>query len=101
MKNAPHQVRGRNSVCVCVFFQDPLSISVSVLTLLRSGPGSYDLFERGLAQLSFKQAFFARSRKGGFGSTVQRDFIYNKELLKSPGPAQYEVRTTIITASRR
>uniref|UniRef100_A0A3B5KNP8 Sperm tail PG-rich repeat containing 2 n=1 Tax=Takifugu rubripes TaxID=31033 RepID=A0A3B5KNP8_TAKRU len=54
------------------------------------GPGSYDLFERGLAQLSFKQAFFARSRKGGFGSTVQRDFIYNKELLKSPGPAQYE-----------
>lgn len=87
---------------MCVFVQDPLSISVSVLTLLRPGPGSYDLFERGLAQLSFKQAFFARSRKGGFGSSVQRDFIfYNKELLKSPSPAQYEVRATVSAASRR
>uniref|UniRef100_H3DEE5 Sperm tail PG-rich repeat containing 2 n=1 Tax=Tetraodon nigroviridis TaxID=99883 RepID=H3DEE5_TETNG len=55
------------------------------------GPGSYDLFQRGFAQLSLKQASFARTRKGGFGSTVQRDFIFhNKELLKGPGPAQYQ-----------
>ncbi|CAG08419.1 unnamed protein product [Tetraodon nigroviridis] len=59
------------------------------------GPGSYDLFQRGFAQLSLKQASFARTRKGGFGSTVQRDFIFhNKELLKGPGPAQYQVRET-------
>lgn len=75
---------------------------VCVLTRLCSGPGSYDLFECGLAQLSFKQAFFARTRKGGFGSTVQRDFIfYNKELLKGPSPAQYEVRAAVSTASLR
>lgn len=74
-------------------------MSVRVLTLLRSGPGSYDMFESGLAQLSFKQAFLARTKKGGFGSTVQRDFIFhNTELLKSPSPAQYEVRATIGTA---
>lgn len=67
----------------------------SALTLLCSGPGSYDLFQRGLAQLGFKQAFVARTRKGGFGSTVQRDFIFhNKELLKGPGPAQYVVKET-------
>lgn len=69
---------------------------VRVLTLLRSGPGSYDLLESGLAQLSFKQAFLARTKKGGFGSTVRRDFVFhNKEMLKSPSPAQYEVRPTI------
>lgn len=73
---------------------------VHVLTLLRSGPGSYDLFESGLAQLSFKQAFLARTKKGGFGSTVQRDFIFhNEEMLNSPSPAQYEVRPTIGAAS--
>lgn len=87
-------------MCVCA--GSCVRVRESVLTLFRSGPGSYDLFERGLAQLSFKQAFFTRSRKGGFGSTVQRDLIfYNKELLKSPSPAQYEVRATISTVSRR
>lgn len=65
------------------------------------GPGSYDLFQCCLAQLSFKQALFGGLvepkplGKGGFGSTVQRDFIFhNKEPLKGPGPAQYEVRET-------
>ncbi|XP_040011518.1 sperm-tail PG-rich repeat-containing protein 2 isoform X2 [Xiphias gladius] len=55
------------------------------------GPGSYNVFEQGLAQESFKKAFLERSRKGGFGSTAQRNsFFYNKESIEAPSPGQYE-----------
>ncbi|XP_060894896.1 sperm-tail PG-rich repeat-containing protein 2 [Labrus mixtus] len=55
------------------------------------GPGSYNVFEQGLACESFKRAFFERTRKGGFGSTVQRNSIFNnKESIQAPSPGQYE-----------
>ncbi|XP_071339187.1 sperm-tail PG-rich repeat-containing protein 2 [Trachinotus anak] len=55
------------------------------------GPGSYNVFEQGLAQESFKKAFLGRSRKGAFGSTAQRNsFFHNKESIEAPGPGQYE-----------
>lgn len=99
MNNVPRQVRETVCVCVCVYcaegWRNHAVHILGAVTPLCSGPGSYDLFRPGLAQLSFKQALLARTRKGGFGSTVQRNFIFhNKELLKGPGPAQYEVRVT-------
>ncbi|XP_034548886.1 sperm-tail PG-rich repeat-containing protein 2 isoform X2 [Notolabrus celidotus] len=55
------------------------------------GPGSYNVFERSLASESFKKAFLERTRKGGFGSTAQRNFIFhNKESIDAPSPGQYE-----------
>uniref|UniRef100_UPI0037E895CE sperm-tail PG-rich repeat-containing protein 2 n=1 Tax=Semicossyphus pulcher TaxID=241346 RepID=UPI0037E895CE len=55
------------------------------------GPGSYDVFEQGLACESFKKAFLERTRKGGFGSTAQRNSIFhNKESIEAPSPGQYE-----------
>ncbi|GLD54046.1 sperm-tail PG-rich repeat-containing protein 2 isoform X1 [Lates japonicus] len=55
------------------------------------GPGSYNVFEQGLARESFKKAFLERSRKGGFGSTAQRNcFFHNKESIEAPSPGQYE-----------
>ncbi|TMS03641.1 Sperm-tail PG-rich repeat-containing protein 2, partial [Larimichthys crocea] len=55
------------------------------------GPGSYNVFDYGLARESFKKAFFERTRKGGFGSTSQRNsFLDNKELIEAPSPGQYE-----------
>ncbi|KAG7223430.1 hypothetical protein INR49_015533 [Caranx melampygus] len=55
------------------------------------GPGSYNVFEQGLAQESFKKAFLERQRKGGFGSTAQRtSFFHKKELIEVPTPGQYE-----------
>ncbi|XP_035495663.1 sperm-tail PG-rich repeat-containing protein 2 isoform X6 [Scophthalmus maximus] len=55
------------------------------------GPGSYDVFDQGLAQESFKKALSERSRKGGFGSTAQRNsFFHNKESMDAPSPGQYE-----------
>ncbi|XP_068616924.1 sperm-tail PG-rich repeat-containing protein 2 [Brachionichthys hirsutus] len=55
------------------------------------GPGSYNVFEHGLAQDSFKKAFLGRTRKGGFGSTAQRNSIFhNKESTEVPSPGQYE-----------
>ena len=62
------------------------------LYVLCPGPGSYNVFDYGLAQDSFKKAFFERTRKGGFGSTVQRNSIFlNKESIEAPSPGQYEV----------
>ncbi|XP_075903320.1 sperm-tail PG-rich repeat-containing protein 2 isoform X2 [Nelusetta ayraudi] len=56
------------------------------------GPGSYDVFGHSLAQESFKKAFFERSRKGGFGSSAQRNFIFpSRESMEAPSPAQYQV----------
>uniref|UniRef100_A0A3P8W881 Sperm tail PG-rich repeat containing 2 n=1 Tax=Cynoglossus semilaevis TaxID=244447 RepID=A0A3P8W881_CYNSE len=61
------------------------------------GPGSYNVFEQGLAQGSFKKAFLEQSKKGGFGSTAQRtSFFHNKESIKAPSPGQYEVGQSII-----
>lgn len=68
------------------------------LVLLHSGPGSYDVSERSLAQESFKKAFFERTKKGGFGTSAQRDFVFvSRESMEAPGPGQYEVRTSITT----
>ncbi|XP_036954341.1 sperm-tail PG-rich repeat-containing protein 2 [Acanthopagrus latus] len=56
------------------------------------GPGSYNVFEYGLAQQSYKKAFLERNMKGGFGSTAQRSsFPHNKESIKVPSPGQYEI----------
>ncbi|XP_070820107.1 sperm-tail PG-rich repeat-containing protein 2 [Chaetodon trifascialis] len=55
------------------------------------GPGSYNVFEHGLARESFKKAFLERTRKGGFGSTAERSCIFhNKESIEAPSPGQYE-----------
>uniref|UniRef100_A0A8P4KFC2 Sperm tail PG-rich repeat containing 2 n=1 Tax=Dicentrarchus labrax TaxID=13489 RepID=A0A8P4KFC2_DICLA len=55
------------------------------------GPGSYNVFEHGLARESFKKAFLERSRKGGFGSSAERNSIFhNKESIEAPSPGQYE-----------
>ncbi|KAF1389214.1 hypothetical protein PFLUV_G00071110 [Perca fluviatilis] len=55
------------------------------------GPGSYNVFEHGLARESFKKAVLERTRKGGFGSTAQRNsFFHNKESIEAPSPGQYE-----------
>ncbi|KAM3610748.1 uncharacterized protein V6R79_008395 [Siganus canaliculatus] len=53
------------------------------------GPGSYNVFEQGLSQESFKKAFFERTRKGGFGSSAQRSFIFHHHE-STPSPGQYE-----------
>ncbi|XP_069034424.1 sperm-tail PG-rich repeat-containing protein 2 [Embiotoca jacksoni] len=55
------------------------------------GPGSYNVFEHGLAGESFKKAFLEQTRKGGFGSSAQRSFVFhNKESIEAPSPGQYE-----------
>ncbi|KAG7490102.1 hypothetical protein JOB18_028112 [Solea senegalensis] len=55
------------------------------------GPGSYNVFEQGLAQESFKKAFLEQSRKGGFGSTARRiSLFHNKTLIQAPSPGHYE-----------
>ncbi|KAF7655356.1 hypothetical protein LDENG_00057430, partial [Lucifuga dentata] len=54
-------------------------------------PGSYNVFDYGLAQASFKKAVLGSTRKGGFGSTAQRSFnFHNNESLQAPCPGQYE-----------
>uniref|UniRef100_A0A3Q0R5P4 Sperm tail PG-rich repeat containing 2 n=1 Tax=Amphilophus citrinellus TaxID=61819 RepID=A0A3Q0R5P4_AMPCI len=64
------------------------------------GPGSYNVFEDGLARESFKKAFLSQTKKGGFGSSSQRSSIfYNKESVEAPSPAQYEVGWTSIPNS--
>ena len=107
MKNIPPQVSERETECVCFCvcvsllcrrLKYHLFHKRGVLTLLCSGPGSYDLFQTGLAQLGLKQALLAQNRKGGFGSTVRRDFIFHSKELEGPGPAQYEVRETTCVA---
>ncbi|KAM3867482.1 sperm-tail PG-rich repeat-containing protein 2 [Diretmus argenteus] len=55
------------------------------------GPGSYNVFDYGLAQESLKKAFLGSTRKGGFGSTAQRTVFHGKENVQAPGPGQYEV----------
>lgn len=76
--------------------QSGLGINCAHLSLC-PGPGSYNVFEQGLAQGSFKKAFLEQSKKGGFGSTAQRtSFFHNKESIKAPSPGQYEVGQSII-----
>ncbi|KAM4577099.1 sperm-tail PG-rich repeat-containing protein 2 [Odontesthes bonariensis] len=56
------------------------------------GPGSYDVFELGLANESLKRAISGQTRKGGFGSTARRSSIfYKKDSEETPGPGQYEM----------
>uniref|UniRef100_A0A3P8RLI6 Sperm tail PG-rich repeat containing 2 n=1 Tax=Amphiprion percula TaxID=161767 RepID=A0A3P8RLI6_AMPPE len=60
------------------------------------GPGSYNVFEHGLARESFKKAFLEKTRKGGFGSTAKRSSVFhNKESIEAPGPGQYEVGRSV------
>uniref|UniRef100_A0A3B4Z0T1 Sperm tail PG-rich repeat containing 2 n=1 Tax=Stegastes partitus TaxID=144197 RepID=A0A3B4Z0T1_9TELE len=55
------------------------------------GPGSYNVFEQGLARESFKKAVLEKTRKGGFGSTTKRGSVFhNKESIAAPSPGQYE-----------
>ncbi|XP_053725890.1 sperm-tail PG-rich repeat-containing protein 2 isoform X1 [Synchiropus splendidus] len=55
------------------------------------GPGSYDVFDYGLAQESFKKAYLERTKRGGFGSTAQRNCtFFRKDSADRPGPGQYE-----------
>ncbi|XP_070690540.1 sperm-tail PG-rich repeat-containing protein 2 [Pempheris klunzingeri] len=55
------------------------------------GPGSYNVFEHGLARESFKKAFLEKTRRGGFGSSAQRSSIFhNKESIEAPSPGHYE-----------
>ncbi|XP_029295949.1 sperm-tail PG-rich repeat-containing protein 2 [Cottoperca gobio] len=55
------------------------------------GPGSYNVFEHGLARESLKKADLERTKKGGFGSNAQRiSFFHNKESTEVPSPGQYE-----------
>lgn len=61
------------------------------MRLLLVGPGSYNVFEQGVARDSFQKAYLDRT-KGGFGSTTQRSSIfYNKQSTEGPSPGQYEV----------
>lgn len=56
------------------------------------------MFEYGLAGESFRKAFLERTRKGGFGSTAERNSVfYKKEFLEAPGPGEYEVGRSINT----
>lgn len=65
--------------------------------MLCAGPGSYNVFEYGIAQGNFKKTYLERTKKGGFGSTAQRKFIlHNKESIEAPSPGQYEVGRAII-----
>ncbi|XP_055368110.1 sperm-tail PG-rich repeat-containing protein 2 isoform X2 [Betta splendens] len=58
------------------------------------GPGSYNVFEHGLARESFKKALLERTRKGGFGSCAERSsFFHNKESIQAPSPGQYQTET--------
>ncbi|CAL8297165.1 unnamed protein product [Gadus morhua 'NCC'] len=56
------------------------------------GPGSYNMFDCGLAQESVKRATLESSRKGGFGCHAQRNSVFhNVQTLDAPGPGQYVV----------
>ncbi|KAL4660854.1 sperm-tail PG-rich repeat-containing protein 2 isoform X1 [Arapaima gigas] len=59
------------------------------------GPGSYNLFDYGMAQDSLRKTCLENSQKGGFGSTAQRSLILSKkEESFTPGPSDYKVEKT-------
>ena len=63
---------------------------------LYSGPGSYNMFDCGLAQESVKRATLESSRKGGFGCHAQRNSVFhNVQTLDAPGPGQYVVGSSL------
>uniref|UniRef100_A0A8C6TZD2 Sperm tail PG-rich repeat containing 2 n=1 Tax=Neogobius melanostomus TaxID=47308 RepID=A0A8C6TZD2_9GOBI len=62
------------------------------------GPGSYNMFEHGMARDSFKKAYLDRT-KGGFGSNAERSTIFNSLWTKGPSPGQYQVSGTHRTVS--
>uniref|UniRef100_A0A8C9V8G0 Sperm-tail PG-rich repeat containing 2 n=1 Tax=Scleropages formosus TaxID=113540 RepID=A0A8C9V8G0_SCLFO len=56
------------------------------------GPGSYNVFDYGMAQDSLKKACVGSSQKGAFGSTAQRSLVFGKkEEAFAPGPSDYRV----------
>ena len=63
---------------------------------LYSGPGSYNVFDCGLAQESVKRATLESTRKGGFGCSAQRNSIFHiAQTLDAPGPGQYVVGSSL------
>ncbi|XP_046697184.1 sperm-tail PG-rich repeat-containing protein 2 isoform X2 [Silurus meridionalis] len=54
------------------------------------GPGTYNVFDYGLASESLQKAHLEGRRKSGFGSTVKRTAIFIHRTLE-PGPAHYMV----------
>ncbi|XP_029115554.1 sperm-tail PG-rich repeat-containing protein 2 [Scleropages formosus] len=59
------------------------------------GPGSYNVFDYGMAQDSLKKACVGSSQKGAFGSTAQRSLVFGKkEEAFAPGPSDYRVEKT-------
>ncbi|KAJ8381027.1 hypothetical protein SKAU_G00018050 [Synaphobranchus kaupii] len=56
------------------------------------GPGSYNVFDYGMAQDSLRRALLEKTKKGGFGSRAQRNPIFIKrEEAVLPGPTEYKV----------
>ncbi|KAK7933181.1 hypothetical protein WMY93_004077 [Mugilogobius chulae] len=53
------------------------------------GPGSYNVYEQGVARDSFKKAYLDRT-KGGFGSSSQRCTVFNRRSPEGPSPGQYQ-----------
>ncbi|KAJ0068140.1 hypothetical protein NL108_016908 [Boleophthalmus pectinirostris] len=52
------------------------------------GPGSYDVFDHGVARDCFKKAYLDRT-KGGFGSSSQRCIVFSTRST-GPSPGQYQ-----------
>uniref|UniRef100_A0A3B4A3U6 Sperm tail PG-rich repeat containing 2 n=1 Tax=Periophthalmus magnuspinnatus TaxID=409849 RepID=A0A3B4A3U6_9GOBI len=53
------------------------------------GPGSYDVFDHGVARDCFKKAYLDQT-KGGFGSSSQRCTVFSRQST-GPSPGQYQV----------
>jgi len=55
------------------------------------GPGKYNMYGYGMANDSFRKAYFDSTIKGGFGSTSQRlQSIIKKDERHLPGPSRYQ-----------
>lgn len=55
------------------------------------GPGKYNMYGYGMANDSFRKAYFDSTIKGGFGSTSSRNpSIVKKDEYHLPGPSRYQ-----------
>jgi len=55
------------------------------------GPGKYNMYGYGMANDSFRRAYFDSTIKGGFGSTSSRmQSIVKKDEYHLPGPSRYQ-----------
>nr|XP_033813347.1 sperm-tail PG-rich repeat-containing protein 2 isoform X2 [Geotrypetes seraphini] len=55
------------------------------------GPGSYNVLKYSVGEESLKKAEQGSKRKGAFGSSAVRDFLYSKgEQVGTPGPSHYQ-----------